>query len=77
INQTNHTIAVTVPYGTTVTSLTPTITISADATISPLSGVAQNFTSPVTYRVTAQGGAFQDYTVTVTKISINPKWIEK
>ncbi|MDD5639322.1 MAG: hypothetical protein PHR47_00760, partial [Candidatus Pacebacteria bacterium] len=65
------------PYGTNVTSLTPTITISTDATISPLSGVAQNFTNPVTYRVTAQGGAFQDYVVTVTKMSINPKWIEK
>ncbi|MDD5639323.1 MAG: fibrinogen-like YCDxxxxGGGW domain-containing protein, partial [Candidatus Pacebacteria bacterium] len=75
INQTNHTVAVTVPYGTNVTSLTPTITISTDTTISPLSGVAQNFTNPVTYRVTAQGGAFQDYVVTVNTAQSSAKAI--
>ena len=42
-----RTIAVTVPHGTTVTALVPTIGISPNATVSPLSNVAQNFTSPV------------------------------
>ena len=61
----NHTVALTVPYGTTVTSLTPTITLSSGATISP-SG-AQDFTNPVTYTVTAMDGTTtQEYVVTVT-----------
>ncbi|PKN91377.1 MAG: hypothetical protein CVU44_19890 [Chloroflexi bacterium HGW-Chloroflexi-6] len=58
-------IAITVPYGTNVTTLTPTITHSG-ATVSPNSGVAQNFTNPVTYTVTAADTSTQDYTVTVT-----------
>lgn len=66
INETNKTIAVNVPFGTDVTSLTPTITVSGFATVSPNSGVAQDFTSPVTYTVTAQDGTNQPYVVTVT-----------
>ena len=62
----DHTIRVTVPYGTDVTSLTPTITVSDKAAVSPLSGVAQNFTNPVVYTVTAENGTKQIYTVTVT-----------
>jgi uncharacterized repeat protein (TIGR02543 family) len=70
INNTLHTIAVTVPYGTNVTSLSPTITHSGTS-LSPLSGVAQNFTNPVTYTVTAADGTTQDYTVTVN-VAANP-----
>ncbi len=67
INNTNHTIALTVPYGTNVTSLTPTIAVSTGATVSPTSGTAQDFTNPVTYTVTAQDTVTtQTYTVTVT-----------
>jgi len=58
-------IAVTVPYGTNVTALTPTIAISG-ASVSPASGAAQNFTNPVTYTVTAEDGSTKTYTVTVT-----------
>jgi hypothetical protein len=64
INGTN--IAVTVPSGTNVTALVPTITHSG-ASINPNSGVAQNFTSPVTYTVTAADGTTKEYTVTVTR----------
>ena len=66
IDEPNHKISVTVPYGTDVTSLKPTIAVSAKATVSPSSGTEQNFTSPVNYTVTADDGAKQDYTVTVT-----------
>jgi len=66
INESTHTITVMVPYGTSVVSLTPTIVISDDATINPDSGIAQNFTNPVTYTVTAQNDTTQDYDVTVT-----------
>ncbi len=62
-----HTVAVTVPFGTNVTALVPTITLSAGATVDPASGVAQDFTSPVTYTVTAEDGTTtQPWVVTVT-----------
>jgi len=66
IDEANHTIAFTVPYGTDIKSLTPTIAVSQKATVSPASGVAQNFTNPVEYTVTAQDDSTHKYTVTVT-----------
>jgi hypothetical protein len=59
-------IAVTVPFRTNVTELVPTITHNG-ASISPNSGVARDFTSPVTYTVTAANASTQVYTVTVTR----------
>jgi len=61
----SKTVSIEVPAGTNVTALVPTITISAFATVSPLGGVAQNFTAPVTYTVTAQDGSSQAWVVTV------------
>ena len=58
-------ITVTVPSGTDVTSLSPTVVVSPEATVSPASGTAQDFTSPVTYTVTAEDGSTATYTVTV------------
>lgn len=58
-------IGVTLPAGTDVTALTPTIEISYFATVNPASGVAQDFTNPVEYTVTAENGTTQKYTVTV------------
>ncbi|GAB4446368.1 MAG: hypothetical protein Fur0028_00770 [Bacteroidales bacterium] len=66
INSTNATVDVVMPYGTDVTNLSPTITVSANATISPASGVAQDFTNPVTYTVTAQDNSTKIWTVTVS-----------
>lgn len=59
-------ITATVPVGTNLSALVPTITLSAAATVSPASGVAQNFSSPVTYTVTAEDGTTSTYTVTVS-----------
>lgn len=58
-------IAIAVPAGTSVTHLTPAI-VQTGASISPVSGAAQDFTSPVGYTVTAADGSKQTYTVTVT-----------
>jgi len=69
VNNTNHTVAIEVPSGTAVTALVPTILASDFASISPLSGIAQDFTSPVTYTVTAQDGGVQAFVVTVTVAS--------
>lgn len=65
VNETAKTVALTVPYGTNLTALVPTIGIDG-ASISPASGVAQNFTSTQTYTVTADDATTQSYTVTVT-----------
>jgi hypothetical protein len=68
INTTLHTVAIEVGYTADVTSLAPTITLSYGATIDPLSGVSQDFTSPVTYTVTALDETTeQEWTVTVTE----------
>lgn len=69
IDQLNHTITAAVPTGTDLTSLVPTISISENATVSPESGVAQDFSGDVTYTVTAQDETTQDYNVTVTETS--------
>lgn len=68
IDQDAKTITVYVPASVDITSLVPTITYSTNATVSPASGVAQDFTNPVTYTVT-NNSAESTYTVTV--ISIN------
>ncbi|WP_010263652.1 DUF5018 domain-containing protein [Treponema primitia] len=65
INEDAHTIAVTVPYGTNVTSLAPALTHTG-ASINPDTGVAQDFSAPQTYTVTAADGTTQPYIVTVT-----------
>lgn len=69
IDYDNYKINLNVPSGTDLTNLTPTISIPADATVSPLSGVSQDFTDSVTYTVTAQDGSTQSYTVTVMPMS--------
>jgi len=67
INTTNHTVSIEVAYGTSLTSLSPSITVSYGASIDPPGGTARDFTSPVTYTVTAEDATTtQVWTVTVT-----------
>ena len=66
IDNNEHTANLTVPVGTDVTNLVPTIAVANGATTYPYSGVAQDFTNPIIYTVTAQDGSIEDYTVTVT-----------
>lgn len=100
INESAKTIALSVPAGTTVTSLVATFTTTGTKvsvlTLSPASNAsvssravkvevtqgtyvdqvsgttANDFKSPVTYRVTAEDGSTSDYTVTVTVQSVPP-----
>ncbi len=64
INQTNKTITVKYPASEAVTALTPTLTVTDGATVSPESGAAVDFTNPVTYTVSYLGEDFE-YTITV------------
>ncbi|HOF33590.1 MAG TPA: DUF1566 domain-containing protein [Spirochaetota bacterium] len=59
------TVKAVLPKDTPVTSLTPVINHNG-AAISPESGTAQDFSSPVTYTVTATDGTTEKYTVSVT-----------
>jgi len=70
VDQESYTVAVDVPYGTDVTNIQPLIIASPGAKTSPLSGVFQNFTNPVTYTVTAIDGSSQKYTV---KVNVLPE----
>ncbi len=71
IDENAKTINVTVPYGTNVASLKASFTAASFSTVtvggtSQQSGVTANdFSSPVVYRVTANNGTTSDYTVTV------------
>ncbi len=67
ISTDNHTVDIEVVYGTNVTALVPTITLSEGATVNPASGVANDFTNAVVYTVTAEDNTTtQAWTVTVT-----------
>ena len=61
-------------------SLTPIISVSPGATISPASGVPQDFTAPVTYTVTAENGNTTTYTIAIapliTPFSVNGRQYE-
>lgn len=58
-------IDIVLPYGTDLSALTPNITVSTGATISPLG--SQNFNSPINYIVTAPDGVHtKSYTVYAT-----------
>ena len=72
IDETNHTVSLTLPAGTDVTALAPLVTVSEKATLSPASGTARDFTAPVTYTVTAEDGSAQEYTATVTVLGESP-----
>ena len=65
IDQVNGTISLVLPAGTGIT-FAPTIRVSDFATVTPASGEAQDFSKPVQYKVTAQNGSTNTYTVTVT-----------
>jgi hypothetical protein len=59
-------ITVTLPNGSSVTSLTPGIVVSPEATLSPPPGTVRDFTNPQIYTVTSGDGLVtNEYTVTV------------
>lgn len=51
IDETAHSIGIVVHAGTNITALIPTITVTPGSTVTPASGVPQNFTNAVGYTV--------------------------
>jgi len=68
-------ITATVPATTDITKLVPTITISDKSTVSPASGVAQDFSKEVSYTVTAEDGGTVVWKVSVTKVAVATKFL--
>lgn len=73
---TGTSITATVPFGAAINSLTPAITISDKASISPQPSQAQDFSKVVTYTVTAEDQSKQSYTVTLTVEPLQPLTID-
>jgi hypothetical protein len=68
----NMEMVVAVPFGTDVTAMKPTIVISDKASITPSSDLAQDFSNPITYTVTAEDGSKAVYTAKVN-IAASPR----
>lgn len=66
-------ITIEVPASANVTSLVPEIEFSVNASVVPASGVAQDFTNPVVYTVTAENGNTQQYSVSVSQLPTDVK----
>lgn len=64
-----QTIHLILPSGTDLSALSPVITVSDKAKITPASGVLQDFSTPVHYTVTAEDGTQQDFLVGVAALS--------
>jgi uncharacterized delta-60 repeat protein len=71
ITEATHTIAITVPYNTSVANLVATFTttgasVKIGSDVQTSGSTPNNFTNPVDYTVTAADASIQVYTVTVT-----------
>lgn len=67
-----YTVVAEAVAGTDISAISPTITTSQSSTISPDTGVEQDFTYAVTYTVTAEDGTPQDWEVTITEALATP-----
>ena len=74
INNTSSTISVILPAGSDLTSVAPIITANEELTVSPASGVAQDFSQgSVDYTVTNQEGLTKTYQVTIVSANSTQK----
>jgi hypothetical protein len=70
----DSTVKDSVVLGTDISNLVPVIVVSPNATITPSSGVARDFSAgPVTYTVTAEDGTVRIWTVTIIKPTSSQK----
>lgn len=67
IDTLSATVSLVMPSSANLSSLTPVITVSPHATINPVSGIAENFSSSRTYTVKAQDSTSKVWTINVSK----------
>ncbi len=75
IDESTKKITASLPPTADITKLTPAISVSPKAKVSPDSGKVQDFTNPVAYTVTAEDGTTATYTVAVSKAKSSDKMI--
>lgn len=74
INNDTSTISLILPAGSNLTSIAPVITLNEGLTVSPASGVSQNFSNgSVKYTVTNLEGLTKEYQVTATATNSTKK----
>jgi len=61
-----NSITANVPFGTSIVNLIPSIEVSPKAQLNPSGGIGTDFTSPVSFTVTAEDGSTQDFTTGIT-----------
>lgn len=76
IDSVQRLITATLPIGTPIINLVPSISISPKATISPLPDIPQDFSKPLIYTITAEDGSSQTYTVNVSVMKSSSKTIK-
>lgn len=59
-------ITANVPFGTSVLNLIPSIEVSPEAQLNPIGGIATDFSSPVSFTVTAEDGSSQTFSTSLT-----------
>ena len=67
IDQSTNTVTLLVSNRQNLSALTPTIGISSNASISPSSNTAQDFSTGINYTVTAEDGTTSQYTVQIER----------
>jgi hypothetical protein len=60
-----NTVTADVPFGTVTSGLIPTIEISPKAQLNPQTGVSMDFSSPVSFTVTAEDGTEKEFSASV------------
>lgn len=70
-------VSVNVPFGTSVSNLIPSIEVSPKAQLSPSMGSPTDYSTPVSYTVTAEDGSTQEF---ISTVGLDPapflgKWI--
>ncbi|MDR6563971.1 MULTISPECIES: PQQ-binding-like beta-propeller repeat protein [unclassified Arcicella] len=73
IDEANKKITAVVPPATDITQLTPSITVSDKAMVSPASGKVQDFSREVAYTVTAEDGSKAIYKVLISRTKFTGK----
>lgn len=75
IDDASHTVTIYAESDDDLSALTPRVTVSEGATVTPASGAQVNLNSEQVYTVTAQNGSEQRWTVRAIKDSSSPKTI--
>ncbi len=73
IDSVTNKITATLPVGSDLARQTPTIIVSEKATISPTSGILQDFTQPLKYTITAEDGSTKSYEVKIVAVPKSSK----